>query len=158
MSKKNHPIMFLDVDGVLNAMGPDDRGRITTAFRRECIDALNLILATECRIVLSSAWRYQILNGDMTANGFEIMLHSHGATPMMGRIIGNTCADEDCAGRGLQIDRWIRSNEGERRYVVIDDEDDQISMCDHPLIRTDSRVGLTEVNARAAIEILTKGL
>ncbi|MDE2100904.1 MAG: hypothetical protein KGL39_26900 [Patescibacteria group bacterium] len=93
-------ILFLDVDGVLNGHDWHEGARSNT-LRKDCIEQLSRILKeTGCRIVLSSAWRYLIHCGAMNHLGFEAMLRSHGASGIVGKIVGVTRKDEHCCHCG----------------------------------------------------------
>lgn len=164
----SHPLIFLDVDGVLNAHEFDPEcgcGQI----HREKVDRLNRILrATGARVVLSSAWRYLIHRDEMNLMGMEWLLRSHGL--LAGRLRGITRMDTKVARRdyngtpsswaitderGEQIREWLAINTAvEPPYVVIDDLDLGISEAGHPFVQTDGAVGLTDADADAAIEML----
>jgi len=80
-------LLFLDIDGVLNDRVFDETAQSCTLLS-SCVAELNQVLArTECRIVLSSAWRYAVINGWMSLDGFEYLLRSHGVAAG-GRIDG----------------------------------------------------------------------
>ena len=51
-----------------------------------------------------------------------------------------------------EINSWLRSRSDVTRYVVIDDEDDELD--DLPLFQPSSRTGLTEAIARGAADYL----
>jgi hypothetical protein len=152
------PILFLDIDGVLNGHEQDAYGYCR--IQPGPVVHLNRILAeTEARLVISSAWRYLVHSGAMTLDGFTYMLITHGIV-CHDRLAGVTCRDEEAGPRGAQITRWLdqhpRRIEGPA-YVVIDDEDAGMTDAGHPLVRTDGRVGLTHRDADAAIAILRLG-
>lgn len=162
------PLIFLDMDGVLN-----DHVRFDNGFcgvKAECVTHLNRILRTTgAEIVLSSAWRYMVPEA-MTLKGFAYLLLTHGVAcrtdeeEPKDRLIGITCRDEELLPRGQQIRHWRLENGGDRRYVVIDDggenpdgswHDMGINAAGHPTVWTNGKVGLTAKDADAAIEILT---
>jgi hypothetical protein len=130
-------ILFLDVDGVLNRREMDLEAP-SERLDLPCIQNLNLILeATDARIVLSSSWRYMVLRGEMTLEGFEQILVTHGAVASV-KIIGTTGDDADFGWtmdnnepvRGKQIRRWMAENRarlGVTEYCVLDDEGDGIA-------------------------------
>ncbi len=98
----NHPILFLDIDGVLNGHEKYPDSPYTT-IRPDCIAHLNAVVkATDCRIVISSAWRYMLIQQNrrhkppMTLMGFGYMMHTHGLTRASSLLIGHTRADEEC--------------------------------------------------------------
>lgn len=145
------PFLFLDLDGVVN----------THDFCPECKhgpvhrDKMNLVnrvlRETGASVVISSAWRYLVHNGDMTLIGFERMMRSHGM--IADRVVGVTPPDtmvrEQYNGvpsswpleneRGTQIAEWlaaralISSDPTPPRYAVVDDLDLGISAKGHPL-------------------------
>jgi hypothetical protein len=162
---KERPIIFLDVDGVLNGHNFDDVEDIqSNSIDPECVEHFNRVLwATDARIVLSSAWRYMILGGAMTLDGFEYLLRTH-RIAAKGRLIGTTVADEVIEGRGGQIRHWLNREGNGCRYVVIDDggattlegiwSDLGIVAAGHPVVWTKGNTGLTEADADRAIGLL----
>lgn len=163
-------IIFLDIDGVLNRHITDYCVESqSNIIRPELIRNLNrIILATDAKIVLSSAWRYMILGGAITKEGFGYMLRTHGVCHQV-EIVGITKRDEEIPTRGEQIEAWMyawnhiaKSNAVANglpeplptTYVVIDNDDFGITDHKHPFVRTDDTIGLTEVDADQAIKIL----
>ena len=145
--------LFLDIDGVLN-----DHGQMLNLYcgiHKDKIELLNQVVEkTECYIVISSAWRYMILGGAMTIEGFEYMLMTHGFIGCK-TIVGYTQSDEKIKTRGLQIKDWLDNSVNKaERYVVVDDIDLGISECGHPFIQTNGKVGLTQDDVDKIIEIL----
>jgi hypothetical protein len=168
-------LLFLDIDGVLN-----DRTWLIDAksfsVTPKCIPPFNRILkAINPDVVLTSAWRYMILWGAMTVKGFEYLLRSHGVSCDI-RIVGALSQNEHCyhcrhvtindtlfcehcclsEKRGHLIDLWLRGKP-KCRYLVIDDKPLDILEYRHPLLLTDGKVGLTEVDAANAISTLGGG-
>jgi hypothetical protein len=154
-------ILFLDIDGVLNNHKLDLVARSNT-IDYCCVVFLNQIIhATQCDIVLSSAWRYMILGKPedaikpITKLGFEYLLRTHGVTNEV-KIIDVTTWDEFVPTRGEQITHWLKQNKYEGRYVVVDDEKYDIEDKGHPLVQTDGKIGLTLTNAETIINILNR--
>jgi hypothetical protein len=147
------PLIFLDVDGVLNWMrsfepcsGPP------VQFEPPCVRAFNHIIEeTAAQIVLSSSWRYLILNGHMSLNGFSVLLRSHG---VRGWLIGHTRADaSDSEPRYMQIADWLSfSGRNGRKFLILDDDPQAFGHM--PGIQTASRDGLTAENAIEAVRLL----
>jgi hypothetical protein len=159
------PILFLDVDGVLNSR--DSMVRRSRSHRhyrdrdgRWSIDpravALldELMRRTRARIVLSSTWRLtggidpesmEVVHGPertkraLTVNGFE---HAH-------RFIGHTprlWGDDGNGGRivrGHEIDAW-RKEHGEEAtpFAIVDDDSDMAHLTPR-LVQTSFLRGLT---------------
>jgi hypothetical protein len=157
-------LIFLDVDGVLNAhewVGEAE----SCDVRRDCVSRLNRIIReTGAKVVISSAWRYMVLGGAMTLDGFAYMLRTHGLTAGA-EIIGLTCPDEQIPLRGDQIADWLFRRQVTNpppRYVVLDDDDGGgVIQCqgrhDHPFVHVDGSAGLTDADADRAIAILNAG-
>lgn len=162
-------VLFLDIDGVLNGHEWDDEAK-SCNIRRECVKHLNRVVKeTGCRIVLSSAWRYIVLGGDMTWKGFGYMLRTHGLLAECGArdlIVGHTRADDllcDPADlkadeRAVQIREWLKwRNEFTpvvESFAAVDDDDQGFAAHGIPAVITDGKVGLTAADADRLIELL----
>lgn len=167
-----NPLIFLDIDGVLNDHIWDEEiqcGQI----HKDKVARLNTILReTDARIVLSSAWRYIVHRGEMNMMGLEWLLRSHGV--MANRLIGITDKDAEVVRqpgwdgsqtwvhtteRGYQITSWLLQNGVQGvRYVAIDDMDLGITDAGHPLVLTESDTGLTDIDVAEAIQFLNARL
>lgn len=147
------PVLFLDIDGVLNGHEYDREAESST-LRPALVARLNRILAeTDCAVVLSSAWRYMVLNGAMTLNGFGYLLRTHGVR-IGGGLVGATGRDpqtEDPEERGRLIQAWVTANRVER-FAVVDDMAGGFTGL--PIVRTDGARGLTDADADALIALL----
>lgn len=148
-------LIFLDIDGVLNnIINYQWQTETQPLILTKLMHLLNnLVSRTHARIVVSSSWRYQILQGACTDKGFEYLLKSHG---FIGAVVGHTCSDEERTSRGQQIKKWIEDNAFTGgRYVILDDCDDDL-MLYHPdnTVLTDGSIGLTEKNIEDAVNIL----
>lgn len=161
------PLIFLDVDGVLNDHQFDPEV-MCGQIHRDKVGRLNRILrATGAGIVLSSAWRYIVHRSEANLMGMEWLFRSHGL--LAGRLVGITRSDtmepKEYDGRpgtwpvvnerGRQIADWLAESGQDHPYVVIDDLDLGISDAGHPFIRTDGKLGLTDDEADRAIELLS---
>lgn len=147
--------IFLDIDGVLNDHEQQDNGYCT--IKPECAVRFNRILRAvpDSRIVISSAWRYLILNGGMALYGFESLLLTHGVD-CFNKVAGHTRADANGGEpfeRVAEILEYVDENDVEL-FVVLDDMDLKIEN----LIRTNGNVGLTDADADRAIAILTPSM
>jgi len=155
----NSPIIFLDIDGVLNSLSrADEPADLFREILSPHVMALNKIVrATDAKMVLSSSWRYYIHNGMMSLSGFELMLHTHG---VRGSLVGHTRRDKDeYEPRWLQIRDWLRDNRpptpGDlQRYCILDDDPDAFGGL-HGVQTNGS--GLTTEDAEQAIAILKGG-
>lgn len=148
------PILFLDIDGVLNGHEFNAEAE-STSMVRACVRQLNrIIVACRPRIVISSAWRYLVLEGAMTASGFQSMLRTHGVH-RSADIIDTTVADERIPTRGGQIVQWLGAHGDGARFAILDDLDLDISTRGLPFVQTRKDVGLTEADADRVIALLT---
>lgn len=101
------PIIFLDIDGVLNNLNVHAEGKVY--IKPECMAQLNFILQeTKANLVISSAWRYLIVPETMTLDGFKYMLTTHGLRYDT-KLIGKTGPDGGQFGddRAKQILWWL---------------------------------------------------
>ena len=163
-------VIFLDIDGVLNS-----HKRLASGYcgiQQENAIHLNAILDAlpDVQLVISSAWRYSILRGEMTIKGFEHMLLVHGIK-CLNRIHGHTVSDGSVVeepdhfdveawkvvglyGRTQQILRYAELH-GIERYVVLDDLDLEGLPT---LVQTHGDVGLTAAHAVETIRLLEEEL
>jgi len=161
------PILFLDVDGVLNDH-TFDAIACSCTVDRACVERLNqVIAATDCEIVLSSAWRYLTFGADgMTLKGLAYLLRTHWLH-VDGRLVDTTAADPDLpaselsvlgpAIRAKQILDWseAHSPQSECNWCVLDDLDLPLGKNSWRLVRTDGRRGLSDADAATAIRLLS---
>jgi hypothetical protein len=122
-------VIFLDIDGVLNCpKTPNPRkfpyvidDGLLARFRQ-------LIERTGASVVLSSTWRYDPAG---------IFSAKHYGVPFI-----DITPDMPDEPRCKEILTWIRNHPEVTRYVVIDDEDDELDGL--PFFQPSSRTGLTE--------------
>ena len=121
-----------------------------------------VIAATDCKLVISSAWRYLVHNKHMTLTGLENLLLTHGVN-CHERVIGITRMDRNLSDkheRGKQIHDYLNNLEASvcgpsDRYAVVDDDGEiGIPEAGHPFVQTDGKVGLTASDADRLIELL----
>lgn len=163
----DYPIVFLDIDGVLNTHDFDPTAE-SAPIHRDKVVLLNAILVnTDARVVVSSAWRYLVHRGDMSLTGLDWLLRSHGM--LSNRLVGITRPDTmvlqpdgeyrpEAMERGRQITDWRAANSHTEAYVVIDDMDLGITDAGHPWVETLPDVGLRERDITLAVEILMSPL
>lgn len=149
-------LIFLDIDGVLN----DELTGLYQStdgywpeIKPDCVKAFNRIIrATEAKIVLSSSWRYHILNGNMSLHGFFVLLRSHG---VRGELVGHTRESSDSLEpRWIQIKDWLKDNRSDefRRCCILDDDPSAFGGIVSG-VQTGNG-GLTDANAAEAIALL----
>ena len=180
-------ILLLDLDGVVNDHKVLESGHFGT--KPECVKCLNHILK-ECsgtKIVITSAWRYIYLGGDMTLRGFEYLLLTHGVD-CHERLLGFTEKDPEnfyqenshkinpkdfdhgywkengLKWRKEQILDYLYQDSGTGYSSFVEHIDGYVIIDDLDLdfktnfVRTDGNVGLTMVDAENAIQILNTEL
>ena len=160
------PLIFLDIDGVLNGYDWDALAESNRIDRVKVAILNRVLIATGAKIVLSSAWRYLANRDEMTFAGLDWLFRSHGV--MAKALVGITHPDtpiewDEDRGipvrfveneRALQVRRYRAKSKHSGRYVVIDDLDLGFSAAGHPFVQTDGKVGLTNDHADRAIAIL----
>lgn len=153
------PILFLDIDGVLNDHTKYASG-CTTILPR-CVEQLNwLIRTTGCGLVITSAWRHMIVEGTMNPKGFGYLLRTHGLSSAEA-VIGSTERDRPGLSRNQQVLNWLRGNGANRSWCVVDDLDLGFSACPQccsKFVHTDPAVGLTAQKATEIVGILKQQL
>lgn len=175
-------LLFLDIDGVLNSQDwyssdecaelvqPNIKLSDVLHFDPSTIELLtNIVLATDCEIVISSSWRrgktIEQLQELFREVGFE---HSH-------KIISKTDSSYNWIQkglhvpsiRGLEIKVWLdlnvrKTNKGftnnDYTYCILDDDTDMLLEQKNNFINIDPQTGLTQYNVDQVIEILNKKL
>lgn len=158
------PIIFLDIDGVLNSVQYAIRKRNAQLARGEKLTAgimgiddqavknLSYILeSVDCDMVLSSTWRIIYSLDEVN----EMLLK---AGLRKGRLIDKTPRMLSCI-RGVEVQNWLYVNgmidqHDAPPFVCIDDDKDFLDW--QPLVHTDNYYGLTRADADKAIALLKK--
>ena len=146
------PLLFLDIDGVLNSWEFAERIREKTecevgdefydeknSFDPQAVERLNRILEeTDCEVVLSSTWR--LYHKLWEIKNWLIM---NGMKPEFGiRFIGVT--PELYTVRGSEIQEWLyKNNANDRIFAIVDDDSDMEHLIDK-LVQTDCKIGLQD--------------
>ncbi len=163
------PVLFLDVDGVANKHVAHPNGYCGMEW--ENVQNLNRVIAESgCRIVVSSAWRYNVHSGAMTLDGLVNLFLTHGLNVYGNVVVGITRRDTspEVTDRGAQIAEYVAEHRIER-YAVVDDggykdlpngkkawTDLGILEHHHPAVITDGTVGLTIGDAVRLIQMLSR--
>ena len=128
-------IIFLDIDGVLNNTQTKNPRNFPYIVGPELVERLkHLVAVTGAQIVLSSTWRYDPV-GLLAAKHYGIPFID--ATP-----------DLPEKPRRDEIAQWIHVHPGVERFIVIDDEDDDLDAL--PLFQPSAKIGLDQEIADAA--------
>lgn len=143
-------IIFCDIDGVLNNVNCYRNPRRSCSHVPAdpmCVAALNHIIeATDARIVISSAWRYE---------GLAFCREKFNEWGVLTSVIGITpCLSGE---RGLEISEWLNLHDGgylePSSFVILDADSDMSPFMDR-LVQTSFQTGLTMADAERAIAIL----
>lgn len=148
------PVLFLDIDGVMNTTDSILRNKSNRIFTPESVTCLQKIVAeTDCKVVISSTWReeeqWKILPQVFTDNGLASVL---------GRIIGRTpiLPAEDGPTREDEIDCWLARGNYTGPYAILDDIPFDGEHAGR-LARTSTDTGLTAAECSRVIDLLLIG-
>lgn len=133
-------VLFLDVDGVLNSYLT---GQCLTLNKRRISLLKKIIIATNCKIVLSSTWR-------LVKHASEKLRRYLGYT----NIIIYDVTPSLNALRGYEIREWLNTHIDVERYVIVDDIDEMLQEQQEYFVQTDPNKGLTIENVDKIIQIL----
>jgi len=142
----DRPVVFLDIDGVLNDTpltvgGPHVLPR--------CAKALQALLAASgAELVITSSWGKWINDGSMTLKGLERLLRTHGIhAHVVGHVISAVGETRAFAIRRYILDHDIK------RWIVLDD----MAMPLDNFVKTNGDVGLTCADVLNAYRLLRDG-
>jgi hypothetical protein len=131
-------VIFLDIDGVLNCSRTSNLRKFPYVVDSALLARLlSLRRRTDAEVILSSTWRYDPV-GLLAAKHFGIPF-------------SDVIPDLPGEPRKKEIVTWLAAHDVER-YVVIDDEDDQLD--ELPLFQPTSLVGLTDEIVNGAADFL----
>jgi hypothetical protein len=141
----SRPVLFLDVDGVLN--------RSATAYGKMQADLVRrlagVVAATGCEIVVSSGWRH---GGIGRSSAFYRSLERlPGGYAILDRVVGLTGSSE--LGRAVEITEWLAKNRPGAAFVALDDMD-MVDQLGGLQVLTKSNEGLTEERAAHLLALL----
>ena len=139
-------VIFLDFDGVLNGHEWLHIGGLRVA--QKCVACLNqLVSVSGAELVISSTWRSAYNCGDVTLDGFEWMMATHGIVAPIRDLLP---ADiNEPAARSRQINTWIKQY-SPSAYVVLDD----LPLSVQNLVRPNPAIGLEPYHVTAALQLL----
>lgn len=155
----SNPILFLDVDGVLNSNRwfSSEEGRkreFVDDWRETHIDPdavaqLNRIVTeTRCDIILSSTWR----NGYSLGSTLRCFRRKGISEESWNAIVGKT--PNLNTPRGREIKAWLDENHrADSVFVILDDDGDMEDLIPY-LVLTNANEGLTREIADVVIERL----
>ena len=141
-------VIFLDIDGVLNNVKSNEE-----SLNFPCIDEGNLqhleqiIAEVDASIVLISTWKEDYQEDDAIRSFINEKLPIYGIT------------DDKILNRGKGILEYLSAHRNVESFVILDDEAFDFEECgliDH-WVKTSYGCGLTEEDAKKAIQILCAG-
>ncbi len=144
---KRKPVVFLDIDGVLN----NYTTRQVLPAGGIGIDPVNvtnlnkLIERVDVEIVLSSTWRLMY-----SLSSFNRLLERMG---FKGQVWERTIEIMAAYNRGEEIQEWLDRHPDVTNFVILDDDNDMAHLIDH-LVQTDAKVGLTIEDVKKAVLFL----
>lgn len=157
-------LLFLDIDGVLNAHKSHPNGYcgIIDSARAQFNRVMDM--CPDVQVVVSSAWRYHVHNGEMNLKGLEELLLTHGLSvkdrihgitdrddaPPMGHWTEKTkewWSEQGLKWRKQQIHDYVNGHKP-AKWVVIDD----LALDMPELVRTDADSGMNELHSIEIIE------
>eukprot|EP01083_Nonionella_stella_P051823 137601_1 len=165
--KQNIKVLFLDVDGVLREcpiiIDDDDMAEQDEAsgLQRDVSSGLyisqlqrikHIIDATDCYIVLSSAWRLFEEQKKLLFDAMQLV-----KIDVQKRYIGDT--PKHLASRAIEIKQWLF--EATKHYNVLEwvaVDDAPLDLTDDHFVQTDGPIGLTDVDMNKLICILNHTL
>jgi hypothetical protein len=132
-------VILLDIDGVLNCKRTPNPRKFPFIIDPLLLQRLRrLIELSGAQVVLSSSWRFDPV-GVLAAKHYEV--------PFVDAI-----PDEPDQPRCQEILDWLGAHPEVERFVVIDDEDDELDPL--PLFQPSRRTGLTDDIVNAAADYL----
>lgn len=170
------PIIFLDIDGVLNteksfkdfefdekermglyadhnSMGIVEFKKLQSRYfcKRSVKNLMKIIAHTNAKVVISSSWRKSIIDPLVWR---EIFLQEFGYNlPVIG-ITGINNDEPNPTRRGSEIEGYLREFSCVKNYIILDDEDDMTPDQQDRLVRTSFELGLTDEMMKKAISLL----
>jgi hypothetical protein len=131
--------IFLDIDGVLNCKDTPNPRKFPYIVDPKLLKRFKRLLErTGAKVVLSSTWRYD------PAGLFSA---KHWGVPFVDVI-----PDLPKKPRRDEIMTWLKRHPKVQRFVVIDDEDDELDQL--PLFQPSAATGLTDEIARGVANYL----
>lgn len=161
------PLLFLDIDGVLNNQGSAMvLGSPSHVFDPVSVGLVDLLCEqTGARIVISSAWRIGIdlptLRDDMSECGGGILakrvidVTPTRVSPMPAAV--NASAEDLVPYRGAEIKAWVERNNCRRApYVIVDDDSDMLPEQQPFFVQTRFEDGFRFQHYGKALQILSQ--
>ena len=135
-------VLFLDIDGVVNCKTTQQRHRGFIGIDPYLAFLVGkIVLATDCKVVLSSSWRHsQDGIDEVTKQVIDIF-----------DVTGNCCSGI----RGVEINNWLKQHEEVTKYAILDDESDMLLWQKRQFFQTSWNTGITEEIVEKVIKHLS---
>jgi hypothetical protein len=147
-------LIFLDIDGVLNNNIWFEKAGFGTLDPSNVKRLVRLVQLTDADLVISSDWRryysYDVLCSRLVNEG--VPNRFLGTTPCLDAEVKN---DEEIVPRGLEIDAWLKSNNFNGSFCILDDRSDMEPYQDR-LVQTDDNYGLIDRDIEKVISLIIK--
>jgi hypothetical protein len=132
-------VIFSDIDGVLNSKHTPNPHKIPYVVDKRLLKRFRRVVErTKAKVVLTSSWRFD-----------PIGLY---AAKYWGIPYFDVIPDLPKISRRDEILKWLKSHPTVTRFVVIDDEDDELD--DLPLFQPSALNGLTPEIAKGVVKYL----
>jgi hypothetical protein len=132
-------VIFLDIDGVLNTTTTPKPTQDARVVDRTLLSRLTMLVQhTGAQVVLSSTWRHDP-DGLTSAERLGI--------PFM-----DVLPDMRPRPRNEEIKAWLGAHPNVQRFIVIDDDDDDLDA--FPLFQPSASTGITDKIVEAATDYL----
>jgi len=132
-------VIFTDIDGVLNCQRTPNPRKFPYIVDQKLLARLHhIVKRSKAKVVLSSTWRYDPI-GCLAAKAFKI--------PFI-----DVLPDLPEQPRRDEILKWLSEHPTVTRYVVIDDEDDELD--ELPLFQPTQAEGLSPEIVRGVCDYL----
>jgi hypothetical protein len=132
-------VIFLDIDGVLNTTTTPQRTPDARVVDRSLLSRLIMVVQhTGAQVVLSSTWRHDpdgLTSAERLGIPFEDVLPDMRPRP-----------------RNEEIKAWLGTHPSVQRFIVIDDDDDDLDA--FPLFQPSASTGITDKIVKAAVDYL----
>lgn len=145
------PVLFLDVDGVLNSMtwfASQPPTAVTEVDPAAVRRIQRIVAATGAKVVLSSSWRNKGDNNDLEQKLVAAGVPIDDRTPWL---------DGDLWHRGDEIQQWLDDHPGTYPFAILDDDADAGEHHPARFVRTYTRVGMYGKHEKRVVELLSDG-
>lgn len=136
----NIKVLFLDIDGVVNAKNTPTSVHTALAIDPQLAFLVGkIILATDCKLVLSSSWRHFQLGVETVHKKVHPVYDKTG-------VRGET--------RGEEVKNWLDEHPEVSKYAILDDSTDFLPEQMDNFFQTDWEIGITPEIADEVIKHL----